>query len=84
LLLGLAALLFAANVIAQQTTAQALAAWEAQGVRMAWRDRISNARISCRRWAGSLRDWNTAAAARTTRPASNPCRPTTAFQVPRQ
>jgi hypothetical protein len=31
LLLGLAALLFAANVIAQQTTAQALAAWEAQG-----------------------------------------------------
>ncbi len=31
LLLGLAALLFAANVIAQQTPAQALAAWEAQG-----------------------------------------------------
>lgn len=31
LLLGLPALLFAANVIAQQTPAQALAAWEAQG-----------------------------------------------------
>ncbi|MDW7600924.1 MULTISPECIES: DUF4952 domain-containing protein [Stenotrophomonas maltophilia group] len=31
MLLGLAALLFAANVIAQQTPAQALAAWEVQG-----------------------------------------------------
>lgn len=84
LLLGLPALLFAANVIAQQTPAQALAAWEAQGRA----DGLARPDIECQDFLQAMErkpaGLEYLGCSQDDASPSNPCRPTTAFQAPRQ
>lgn len=55
----LLAALSGGSEIVEQTPAQALASGSCRDVLTAWRDRTPAARISCRRWGGSLQAWNT-------------------------